>query len=74
MWFAIGGDHIDYKGNISTPAAALDMVKIVANSILSTPKAHGLCTDLKDFYLGSPMHQFEYMHIVLKDIPQEIIE
>ena len=72
--FTVGGDRIDYKGNVSTPAAELPSVKIIANSIISTPKARGLCADLKDFYLGSPMHRYEYMRIAIKDIPADIIE
>ena len=41
---------MDYKGNVSTPAAELATVKIVANSIISTPKARGMCADIENFY------------------------
>ena len=68
------GDRINYKGNISTPTAELPLVKIIAISIISAPKARGMCADLKDFYLGSPMHRYENMKIAIKDIPADIIE
>ena len=30
--------------------------------------------DLKDFYLGTPMDQYEYMRIPLSVLPDEIME
>ncbi len=30
--------------------------------------------DIKDFYLNTPMKRYEYMHLKLADIPEEIIE
>ncbi len=30
--------------------------------------------DIKDFYLNMPMKRYEYMHLKLADIPEEIIE
>jgi hypothetical protein len=32
-----------------------------------------MCLDIKNFYLGTPMDSFEYLHIPIKLIPQEII-
>jgi hypothetical protein len=32
-----------------------------------------MCLDVKNIYLGTPMDSFEYMHIPIKLIPQEII-
>jgi hypothetical protein len=33
-----------------------------------------MCLDVKIFNFGTPMDSFEYMHIPIKLIPQEIIE
>jgi hypothetical protein len=33
-----------------------------------------MCLDINNFYLGTPMEAFEYMHIPIKLIPQEIID
>ena len=30
--------------------------------------------DVKDFYLNTPMKQYEYMRIKITDIPEEVIE
>jgi hypothetical protein len=32
-----------------------------------------MCLDVYNFHLGTPMDSFEYMHIPIKLIPQEII-
>ena len=47
--------------------------KILVNSTLSTPGAHWLGLDVKNYYLRTPMDHFEYMFIPLNLIPPEII-
>ena len=69
-----GGDKVDYPGDVSTKTADLTTVKILLNSVISTPDARFMTCDLKDFYLGTPMERFEYMRIPLALIPQEIID
>jgi hypothetical protein len=69
-----GGDKIDYPGDVSTKTAELTTVKILLNSVLSTPTAKFMTGDLKDFYLGTPMDRYEYMRVPLSMIPQEIID
>jgi hypothetical protein len=32
-----------------------------------------MCIDIKDFYLGTPMARYEYMHIPVPDIPPTIL-
>jgi hypothetical protein len=44
------------------------------NSIISTPNARFTTFYLKDFYLGTPMAQKEYMWIAITSIPQSIID
>jgi hypothetical protein len=70
----IGGNLINYPGDISTPNADMTLAKILINSTLSTPNAKWLGADLKDFYLNTPMDRYEYMRIPLRLIPQEIID
>jgi hypothetical protein len=72
-WTA-GGDRIDYPGGASTKTADITTVKIVLNSVISTPKARYMTCDLKDFYLGTPMKKFEYMKIHIKYIPKIIMD
>jgi hypothetical protein len=48
--------------------------KILFNSVISTPDARFMCTDVKDFYLNTPMARYEYMRLPVRILPQEIVE
>jgi hypothetical protein len=69
----VSGNLIDYPGNKSAKTADVTTVKILCNSIISTLKARAMCLDLKNFYLGTPMKQPEYMKIHISKIPPEVI-
>jgi hypothetical protein len=71
--FTMGGDRIIYEGNVSTPTADLTTVKVLINSVLSTPHAKFMSIDIKDFYLGTPMARYEYVRIPVKYIPPDIM-
>ena len=49
------------------------LVKILFNSIVSTPGARFMSTDISDFYLATPLKRWEYVKLSLRDIPDEII-
>jgi hypothetical protein len=65
---------VHYPDKVSTPTADLSTVKMILNSVISTPGARFATFDLKDFYLRTPMMRKEYMQIPLTYIPQSIIE
>jgi hypothetical protein len=69
----VGGNLIQYPGDVSTRSADLTTSKCIWNSTLSFEGAKYMCLDVKNFYLGTPMDSFEYMRIPIKLIPQEII-
>ncbi|MCK7513578.1 MAG: hypothetical protein MZV70_62525 [Desulfobacterales bacterium] len=71
--FTVGGDRIDYAGDVSTKTADLPTVKLLLNSIISTPDARFMTGDLKDFYLNTPMDEYEYMRIPVSIIPPSIM-
>ena len=48
--------------------------KILVNSSLSTPGAKWLGIDVKNYYLGTPMDNYEYMFITINQIPPEIVD
>jgi hypothetical protein len=49
--------------------------KIYFNSVISTPEdASFMCTDVKDFYLNTPMAHYKYMRLPLRILPQEIVD
>jgi hypothetical protein len=69
----MGGNLIQYPGDVSTSSADLTTSKCLWNSTISTEGDKYMCLDVKNFYLGTPMDSFEYMRIQIKLIPQEII-
>jgi hypothetical protein len=72
--WTVGGNLIDYPGDVSTKTADLCTAKLLFNSVLSTPDARFMTGDLKDFYLGTPMERYEYMRVPIHMIPTDIIE
>ncbi len=62
-----------YLGDAGTPTADLLTVKILINSIISTPNARFMTMDIKDFYLNTPMAWYEYMQLRLSDMPKDVI-
>jgi hypothetical protein len=70
----VGGNLIDFPGDVSTPTADPTTAKLVMNHTLSTNNAKYMCGDIKNFYLGTPMARFEYMRLPIAIIPQEIID
>jgi hypothetical protein len=68
-----GGDRIHYPGNAGTPTANLLTIKILINSIISTPGAKFMTMDIKDFYLNTPTARYEYMQLRIADMPEDVI-
>ena len=70
----IGGDTLDYEGFASTVPATFSTFTIHLKSVVSTPKSKHMILDIKYFYYGTPMKDFEYGHMPLEIIPDEIIK
>jgi hypothetical protein len=70
----VGGNLIQYPGDVSTRLADLATSKCLWNSTISTAGAKYMCLDITNFYMGTPMESFEYMGIPIKLIPQEIVD
>ena len=51
----VGGNLIAYQGNCGTPTVDLLTVKMLLNSVISTPEAKFMTIDIKDFYLNTPI-------------------
>ncbi len=69
----MGGNLVNYPRDCRTPTANLLTVKLLLNSIISTPNAKFMTLDLKDFYLMTPMKRYEYFCMKLDLFPQDII-
>ena len=70
----VGGDRLNYAGDASSTCAALTTVKMLLNSVISTDKARFGTIDIKDFYYGTPLSDYEYMRLPITIIPDEIIQ
>jgi hypothetical protein len=55
----VGGNLIQYSGDVSTHSADLTTSKCLWNSTISTEGANYMCLDVKNFYLGTPRDSFE---------------
>lgn len=68
----VGGNRINYPDSVATPTAELQTVKLLFNSVLSTPGAKFMCLDIGNFYLGTHMERPEFMFLPLDLIPEEM--
>jgi hypothetical protein len=70
----VGGDILDYSGDVTTSTADITTFKILINSTLSTEDAAMMMLDIKKYYLGTPLPRFEYIKMLLSRFPEEIIQ
>jgi hypothetical protein len=70
----VGGDRLDYSGNVATSTADITTFKILINSTLSTKDAIMMIVDIKNYYIGTPLPRFEYMKMPLSYFPEEIVQ
>jgi hypothetical protein len=70
----VGGDRLNYSGDVATSTADITTFKILINSTLSTEDAAIIMMDIKNYYLSTPLQRFEYMKILLSHFPEEIIQ
>jgi hypothetical protein len=70
----VGGDRVNYPHDCGTPTVDLLTVKLLLNSVISTPGAKFMTIDIKDFYLNTPMPRYEYMRLKLSDLPDDFIK
>jgi hypothetical protein len=71
--FTVGGDRINYPGEVATPTADMLVAKMLLNSVVSTKGAKFMTLDISNFYLMTPLKRPEYIRMKLADIPEEII-
>ena len=68
--FTVGGDRINYPGEVATPTAKMLVAKTLFNSVISTRGAKFMTMDMSNFYLMTPLKRPEYTRVKLADIPQ----
>jgi hypothetical protein len=70
----VGGDRLDYSGDVATSTADITTFKILINSNLSTKEAAMMMMDIRNYYLGTPLPRFEYMKMLISRFHEEIIK
>ena len=57
--FSVGGDQIDYPGEVATPTTDILVSKILFNSVISTNGYRFMTIDISNFCLVNPLKQPE---------------
>ena len=70
----VGGDKVDYPGEVTTKTTDLITAKVLINKVVSTPNARFMCVDIKDFYLNNVLPRKEYLRLPVSIIPQAIMD
>ena len=66
---AFGRNTISVDMDCGTPIAEVLTVKLLLNSVISTPNAKFMTLDGKDFYLNTPMDKPEFLRMKLDHFP-----
>jgi hypothetical protein len=69
----VGGNLINYPGDCGTPTADLLTVKLLLNSVVSTPGAKFMTIDISNFYLMTPLDRYEYIKMKIENFPEDVI-
>jgi hypothetical protein len=70
----VGGEILDYSGDVATSTADITTFKILINITLSTEYAAMMMMDIKNHYIGTPLPRFEYMRMLFSCFPEEIVQ
>ena len=69
----MGGDRTNCSFDCGTPTPELLTIKLLLNSVISTPGAKFMTIDISNFYLNTPMDRYEYMRMKLDMFPEDVI-
>ena len=70
----LSGNIINYPDDKRDPTIKITTIKMHLNSVVYTPEAKYLCTDVHTFYLNTIMKYPDYMSIKVKLVPVEIMD
>jgi hypothetical protein len=69
----VGGDKLDYFGDVATSTADITTFKFLINSTVSKKDADMMMMANKKYYMGTPLPRYEYMCMLLSRFPEEIV-
>ena len=70
----VSGGNISFPGDVVTNIASLELFKLMIDSMLSRRNVKFTCFNISNFYLATPLEQFQCARIRIKDIPQEFFK
>jgi hypothetical protein len=70
----VGGNLIKYPFELTTRTANMLLLKIMWNSVISTPDAWFARANIKNMYLKTPLDWYEYMRMPLDFFPDNIVD
>jgi hypothetical protein len=73
VWLTVGGDKLDYLGDVATSTADITTLKILINSTFSTKDAEMMMMDIKSYYYGTPFPTYEYIRMALSRFPEDFL-
>jgi hypothetical protein len=68
----VGGNRLDYSGEVATSTEDITTFKILINSTLSTKDSEMMMMDIKNYYMGTPLPRYEYRRMLLSRFLEEI--
>jgi hypothetical protein len=69
----VGGDILDYAGDVATSTANITTFKTLINSTLSTEDAAMVMMDINKYHMGTPLPRYEYMRLLLSRFHEYIV-
>ena len=65
---------LSYEEDSGPPAADFLETKVLINSVISNAKsgAQFMTSDIKDYFLATPMDRPEYINVPYKHLPEDI--
>ena len=64
----VGGNGVNYPGEVGTPTADILLIEVMLNSLVSTLNAKFMSIDISNFYLNTPMQRYEYLKLKMTDM------
>jgi hypothetical protein len=66
----VGGDILDYSGEVATSTADITTFNVLINITLYTKDAYMIMMDIKNYYIGAPLPRYGYMRMLLSRFPE----
>ena len=65
---------MNYPRDYGTPTVDWTTMKLLLNSIVSTPNEKIMTIDVKKLSLNTPMAGIKYMRLKLSDLPKSVVQ